>query len=249
MNTKTKLEQVLELVINEETDKASDLLHDIFVEKSRSIYADLIEEDASVEEVIEEEEYSFEEDVEEDAEEIEAEESAMTMEDEDEDDAEMELADELVGDEEGGEEEMSDGSSDRAEDAMMNVEDALDELKAAFAELTGGEAGETETDMDMEMDMDMEDEVEEDYAFESEDLEEETEELDEAAKLSAVNVTHADGTDNTKSTVAGKNDMGGSAKNIAQGSAEEKGRAAPTGASLGVDGPQEAGNEPRTVKK
>ena len=70
MNSKQKLEQVLELVINEETEKASDLLHDIFVEKSRNIYADLIDEDAAVEDVIEEDEDKVEEeDLEEDLEE------------------------------------------------------------------------------------------------------------------------------------------------------------------------------------
>ena len=42
-----------------------------------------------------------------------------------------------------------------------------------------------------------------------------------------VSVAHKDGSDNSKSPVAGKNDMGGNAKNIAQGG-EEKGSKAPT---------------------
>ena len=37
MTTRDKLEKVLEYIINEETDKASDLLHDVFVEKARGI--------------------------------------------------------------------------------------------------------------------------------------------------------------------------------------------------------------------
>ena len=110
MDSKTKLEKVLELVINEETEQASDLLHDIFVEKSREIYADLIEEDAEVEDVIEEDEDQVEEedldetidvsdseadfisDIEDATDEIEAEE---VFGEDDDDDAEMDLSDEM----------------------------------------------------------------------------------------------------------------------------------------------------------
>ena len=38
MTTREKLEKVLEFIINEENEKASDLLHDVFVEKGRGIY-------------------------------------------------------------------------------------------------------------------------------------------------------------------------------------------------------------------
>ena len=111
MDSKTKLEKVLELVINEETEQASDLLHDIFVEKSREIYADLIEEDAEVEDVIEEDEDQVEEedldetidvsdseadfisDIEDATDEIEAEE---VFGEDDDDDAEMDLSDEML---------------------------------------------------------------------------------------------------------------------------------------------------------
>jgi len=40
MTTREKLEQVLEYIINEESEKASDLLHDVFVEKARTVYED-----------------------------------------------------------------------------------------------------------------------------------------------------------------------------------------------------------------
>ena len=43
-----------------------------------------------------------------------------------------------------------------------------------------------------------------------------------------LHTAHSDTADNKKSPVAGKNDMGGSASNIASGSSEEKGRPAPT---------------------
>ena len=43
--------------------------------------------------------------------------------------------------------------------------------------------------------------------------------------MSKVAVSHADGSDNTKSPVASKNDMGGDAGNIAQGGEEAGGKA------------------------
>jgi len=251
MNSKSKLEKVLELVINEDTDRASDLLHDIFVEKSREIYADLIEEDASVEDVIEEDEDELEEaiddsdmeddfieDIEDSEEEIEAEETFGEADEEDE--AEAELADELAGDEEAEEE--GDAESE-AEEAMMNVEDALAELKAAFADLVGDDAGEEEGD-EMEMEMPEMESVEE-FAEEVEEVDE-AEELEEGAEMKAVNVSMPNGEDSgAKSPVkdAG-NDMGNPHPTD---TSEEAGGKAEAPKAMGVDGPQEAG-EPRAVK-
>jgi hypothetical protein len=245
MNTKSKLEQVLELVINEDTDRASDLLHDIFVEKSRQIYADLVEEDAAVEDVIEEEELEeaiddsdmeddFIEDISDAEEEIQAEE--MFGEAEDEDEAEAELADELAG-EEGEEEEAEaeEGAESEAEEAMMNVEDALAELKAAFAALVG-DAEHTEPDGDEGEGME---------GPESDmDGDELPVELGEGAELKAVKVAHTDGTDNGKSPVGPGEDMGGETVKIA--GAEEKGGKAPAAKDMGVTGPQEAGGFRKT---
>ena len=45
MSHREKLEQVLELLINEETDAASELLHTVIVEKARTMYEDLVDED------------------------------------------------------------------------------------------------------------------------------------------------------------------------------------------------------------
>jgi hypothetical protein len=41
-----KFEQLLDLIVNEEKEKAEELFHEIFVEKSRSIYETLIAEEA-----------------------------------------------------------------------------------------------------------------------------------------------------------------------------------------------------------
>jgi len=138
MSTRDKLEQVLEMLVNEENDKASDLLHDVFVEKAKNIYAELVEADESVEEDVTEDfggdpEQVLADDISADSDEIEAEEM-FSEEDMDADEAEEDLATDMDVD---GEEEAED-----VESAMMNVEDAIEELRAAFAAEMGGEAAE-----------------------------------------------------------------------------------------------------------
>ena len=59
-----KFNELLDLLVNEENDKAEELFHDIVVEKSRDIYNELVEQD--VEDVkIEEEKHKDDEDKEE----------------------------------------------------------------------------------------------------------------------------------------------------------------------------------------
>ena len=53
MTDRKKFEQMLELLINEETEKAKELFHDIVVEKSREIYESLLESDFDQEETTE----------------------------------------------------------------------------------------------------------------------------------------------------------------------------------------------------
>lgn len=205
MDTKAKLEQVLELMINEESEQAQELLHSIFVDESRRIYADLINEDEEVEEAIDagDKEEDFLDDIETAENEIEAEE--MYSEDDEEDmgddmdAAEDDLADEMMGDDE-GEEDEAEGEEEmpaEVEDAFVSVTDGLDELKAAFAELLDNaddadEEGEEEMDMDMEepamgdMEMEMPMESEE----EVEESEEQLEEAEEFGK--AVSTDNAD---------------------------------------------------------
>src|SRR6056300_1624093 len=124
-----KFEQLIELFIAEDEQGAKDLFHEIVVEKSRDIYESLTDED-QVEETAE---------VDEDAEEIEesdfdeADEEGLSMEDEHEGDEEI-------------------------EDRVVDLEDALDELKAEFEALMGGDDAADDDAMDMDMDMDMGDE-------------------------------------------------------------------------------------------
>ena len=49
-----KFEQLLELLINEENEKAEALFHEIVVEKSRDIYEGLAESDATSEKAVDE---------------------------------------------------------------------------------------------------------------------------------------------------------------------------------------------------
>ena len=225
MSTRDKLEQVLEMLVNEENDKASELLHDVFVEKAKNIYAELVEADESVEEDVTEDfggdpEQDLADDISADGEEIEAEEM-FSEEDMDDAEAEEDLAADMdVEAEEGGD----------VEAAMMNVEDALDELKAAFADMIGGDAEE-----EGEEEGEGEEEAEEmEMESADEELDEDFEDLEEAASLTAVKKpSDPVGADAgaQKSPVASKNDMGGTASNIAQGG-EESGRTAPAAKSM-----------------
>jgi hypothetical protein len=125
------------------------------------------------------------------------------------------------------------------EDRVMDLESALDDLKAEFDALMADEAEEEAEEAG-------EEEAEE-AGEEAEEAEEEgeEEEMAEAPKASATNdldimreyvekvsaPSNQEGADNKESTVAGKNDMGGTAKNTAQGG-EEAGRAAPKAAAM-----------------
>jgi hypothetical protein len=56
MSQQTKLEKVLELLINEDTESASELLHQIIVEKARLIYEEIAEEEEDGDNLKEEDE-------------------------------------------------------------------------------------------------------------------------------------------------------------------------------------------------
>lgn len=203
--SKKILEQVLEHILNKEEDKAQELLHSFFVEKGRSIYEGLIEsDDVSEEEVLETEELDndaqedFGDDISAAKEDIASEE--MFSEEGDED--ELDFGDGEEGDEEGptGPDDANSGDTeDQIDDAVLDVEDALDELKSLFAQLKDEQGG-GDDDMAKDMgDMEMgpEEETEESFQFEDAD------ELDESADLIAVaKPAGGDNGSNTRSPVA-----------------------------------------------
>ena len=215
-----KFEQLIELFIAEDEQGAKDLFHEIVVEKSRDIYEGLTDED-QVEETAE---------VEEDA----VEESEEAIEESDFDEAELggDAADDMIDDIEADEEGLSmedDDGDEEIEDRVVDLEDALDELKAEFEALMGADdaADDDAMDMEPEMDMDMGDEEgeeeEEMEAVESTEVEETEEMVREYTEKAPAPVTSEEG-DGSSGPVAGKNDMGGKAVDP---TGEESGGATP----------------------
>ena len=141
----TKFEQLLDLLVNEEMDKANELFHEIVVEKSREIYENMIaeeaEEDEEMDEASEEEEESVEEDLEE--------ETTLEIGGDETDDMVSDIgdADAMDGDF-GGEMDGDLGAEGEGseEERIADLEDALEELKAEFEALMAGEENEPEHD-------------------------------------------------------------------------------------------------------
>jgi hypothetical protein len=211
---KSKFEQLIEHIINDEEAQARELFHNLVVEKSREIYNELIAEEAEMD------------DEEEDEEEL----------DEGFDDDSMDQTDDMMGDidgdemgmghdepmdhdeegEFGGEEHDENGLEDR----VMDLEDALDELESKFQSIMGHEEhGEEDSD-------EFGDEDDEEEELPEGMVREYTEKVKEFYKGdnsegAGVGAGSIGGATNAKSIVAGKNDMGGSAKNIAQGGANQ----------------------------
>jgi hypothetical protein len=215
-----KFEQLLDLLINEENEKANELFHEIVVEKSRDIYENLISE----EDKEDKEHANSDKDLDENQSVIE-----IGGEDHTEDDADDFLSDVEVDDEEGNdmdmggddmgdEEEMSD---DEQTDRIMDLEHALDELKAEFEALLSDEENEPEHN-DGEEDPDF-------GAMDDEEMPEKDENLmmGEGAQLSKVSVTKATDTASNKTSIVAKpNNMGGTSENIAHGGEETGGKVA-----------------------
>ena len=235
MSDNNKFEQLIELFIAEDEQGAKDLFHEIVVEKSRSIYENLVDEE-QVEETAEVEEDAkaveeAEDEAVEEAKDEEVEESTDEVEESEVDEAELggDQSDDMIDDIEADEQGLSmeaDMDAEEMEDRVINIEKELDELKAEFDQLMGDDAdsGDMDMDMDKEMDMDMGDEGDEEKKDESvESVEEETDEEEvvrEYTEKAPAPVTKEQG-DGSAGPVAGKNDMGGSAKGIAQGGEEK----------------------------
>jgi len=257
MANPNKFEEMLERLINEDKAGAEELFHEIVVEKSRSIYENLLA-DEEVEEAEDHDEEMDDDDEETkegsygkkkkmkkeedevsedfDLDEFEVE-GGMNMMAQDEDptddpmaamggDETDDLEMDVSMDDEGG-----DGEEGEVEDRVEDLEDALDELKAEFEKMMSDEDSDEEGDDDDDAEMDMGDEGEDDDA--EMDMDDEGEEEKEESYVDPTDqvatmreyvekVTAKMGDDgaNTQSTVAGPNDMGGTAENIAQDDVE-----------------------------
>ena len=153
----TKFEQLLDLIVNEESEKAQELFHSIVVEKSREIYENLIAEEEAENTDMEEADESGEDPVEEGADDVEESddtdmeesmdlEDSYSMEADDEDDpmsgsgdATDQFGSDIGGDNMDGEED----PEAQEDNAIMDIKTAIQELEAAFAELEAAQGGET----------------------------------------------------------------------------------------------------------
>jgi hypothetical protein len=222
MTDRAKFEQMLEFLINEDKEKAEELFHELVVAKSREIYENLLDDDVQVDEASDEEDEDeeMEENFDLDLDEVGGDPADDMMSDMEAGDEEGDEGEEEMGDEEGGDEPAT-------KDDVMDIKDALEDLKAEFEAMLAGDKGEEGDEMDMgDEEMPKEEEVQ----FEASDDEEEDEEMDETVVreyVEKVSANMGDNGANTKSTVAGKNDMGGTTANIAKGGDGGNGGKAP----------------------
>jgi len=193
MSHQKKIEQVLDLLINEEHEAASDLLHSVIVEKARDLYEELVDEDFGGDET-----EDFAADIEADSEEVDADEfGGEEVEGDDADDAPEE--------------------EEEIEDRVEDLETEFAQLQAEFAALVGDEAGEEELPFDDAGEEGFGDEGgfeggEEELEVESM-YEEEVDDLDEATKLS----------DEVKGKVLdGEGKLSGTGKNSSAGATNTK---------------------------
>lgn len=218
---RNKFEKLIEHIINDETEQANELFHSLVVEKSREIYNDLVAEDMSEFEMDDSDSMDATDDMMGD---IAADEEGMDQDDLSDDDDDMidhDMDDDLDDEEESGSIDM--------EDRVVDLEDALEELKAEFEKI-------------------MSDENDQDTEEDSEEMLDQgvvREYVEKVAALSnsegqGVGAGTVGGSTNTKSTVAGKNDMGGTAKNLVQGGESKEG-AKPKVGNMGAIDPRAAG--------
>lgn len=170
--SESRLEEILELLLAEENEKAEEMLHEYVVSKARAEYEKVLDEsEEEVEEEVEEaidQSNDFEDDILADEEEIEADEIGEA-----EDDMDMDM-----GDEEGESEEETDAEEEAEEedleDKVSDLEAELEDLRAEFEKLMADEMEEPEH-ADMEMDSEEGEEM---------DLESVEYDLDEATNFS-----------------------------------------------------------------
>jgi hypothetical protein len=182
-----KFEQLMDLVINEDNDRANELFHEIVVERSREIFESIMAEEDEMEDDVMEDDMGGQ--VGDLLDEINAEEAGVTEEEDDFDFTDSEEDVELDGTEDFGDEE-----GEEVEDAVIRIEDKLDQLMAEFEDIMGGGA-----DADFGGEEEMEfgaDDGEEEMEF---GAEEDEEAMMEAVQLKKISVTHGDNGVQTKS--------------------------------------------------
>jgi hypothetical protein len=270
MTDRSKFEEMLERLVNEDREGAEALFHEIVVERSREIYQSILEsDDEDLEEADDEDlDESDDEELDESAnddEDLEESDDEDLDESEDEDLDEMfgldefemeadpmggDATDDMMGDlgmgDEGDMDMGDEGDMDGGvEDRVQDLEDALEDLKAEFEAMMSGDDAGDDMDMDDEGDdADMDDEGDEEepeeeaFTYESKKADKKADEKKEKKTageemreyVEKVNggfgaKIGGDNGANSKSTVASKNDMGGTTANILRADTENSGEA------------------------
>jgi len=221
-----KFEQLLDLIVNEETEKAEQLFHEIVVERSRSIYENLLQDaEQEVQEKIGGNAVDAMID------DIETEEEEVTVEAEEDDEEEMpgeEPGAMSAGpemDAEGGEE---GDVEERLDDIEAMLQQFQDELDAALAKMDGDEAGESDEEMEMPAGEEDNEEMKGEAALGV--VREYKEKVGEPFKGGKVAASGKG--DGEKSPVATKGGTLPTAKGVDFAGGDEKGRTAPTAKSM-----------------
>jgi hypothetical protein len=232
MSDKSKLEQMLESLVNDDQAKAEELFHEYVVAKSREIYENLIDaeldeemedgeekEDPADKDVKEESEVDEETDLDEEFEDV-------AFEGDDEMGATPDMGDDLEG-ELSGELDGEEGEKAPAE-LFQDLDAIVDELQAKFDAMGGDMGGEGEEGKEGGNPFAKEEGFGDPMETELSTVREYVEKV--AGGYGAEKKGEAEGkfsgaggsagATNTKSSVAGKNDMGGTASNIAQSKEE-----------------------------
>ena len=287
-----KYEQLIEHIINDDESKARALFHQIVIERSREIYESLMDEEQPA--VSNNAVGNLEDEVSMDETGMHEEDEELGMPGDDMSGAPDDDMGGMPGDDMSGGDMGGDSSAPATKDDIMDLESAIDELKAEFDRLMSDEGGSADDEMDMDSEEGDEEGGENPFASaddeegeEADDEEAEEEPVAESrAKRNARAMTEAErireyvekvGTDwdkgaykgpkgenvgtgnksenqgekNTKSPVAGKNDMGGTSANMMrQGSEADPSGTSPKGKAGGfLKSPQEIDVAKRNVNK
>ena len=242
MTDRAQFEAMLEALINEDQETAKEIFHNIVVGKSREIYEELLESDFGQDQgnpYGKQDAGMEEEESEDDGEEKEENPFAKDDDSEDDEEGDDEESDDEEGDDEESDEEGGEGEGD-IEDRVMDLEDALEDLKAEFEQMLQGEEHEEEENPEIHGEPNLAHDLSAELGGHDEgDLETGHDELD--SLMEYVNKVappkHGDNGTNTRSSVAGENNMGGTAANIAQSFSTEKG-----GTEGGLASPKVAAN-------
>jgi hypothetical protein len=228
-----KFEQLIEYVINDEEDKARELFHEIVVEKSRTIYEEMMKKDELEEaEHDKDDEKKVDEAKDEHDDKEKMEESDLGGDQADDLIDDVEVEEVGLGEADGEHDDM--GGNGELEDRVVDLEKEVEELMAEFEKLMGDDnAGSDDLDMDVEVDdvdlgsdMDAEEVVDDELETEGMKMP-----MEEAINLKAAPkaVTSEESGINTKPVVAANSGAKGAvAKPVKTDTAAESGRSAPT---------------------